>query len=286
MNRSQRWVAVAVRAAGFAAVLLLLLTATKAWAQQPRKETALRPPAVPLVVHDPYLSIWSQADRLTDATTQHWTRREHPLVSLIRIDGKSYRLMGKEPKDVPALQTGRRAGLPDPKRLRLRRWPCPRHAHLHDAGPAGRPGRAGAPADLHHLGGDARLDGAGHTVSIYDSTSALLAVNTPDQKVEWAREPMRRPDGACGLGRSIRRCSSRPATIRASTGATPMPPRRRPVQGGDRGQRGAAQELRRARERFPSRTTRACPAPPTTSSPCLAFVFDLGRSAPRPSRAT
>jgi hypothetical protein len=31
------------------------------------------------------------------------------------------------------------------------------------------------------------VDGRGHDVSIYDSASGLLAVNTPDQKVEWAR---------------------------------------------------------------------------------------------------
>ena len=31
---------------------------------------------------------------------------------------------------------------------------------------------------------------AQHTVSIYDSTSSQLAVNAPDQKVDWARETM------------------------------------------------------------------------------------------------
>ena len=34
------------------------------------------------------------------------------------------------------------------------------------------------------------VDGAAHEISIYDSTSGLLSVNAPDQKVEWAREAM------------------------------------------------------------------------------------------------
>ena len=53
-----------------------------------------RPPAVPLVTYNPFLSIWSESDHLNDATTKHWTRHPHSLVSLIRIDGKTYRLMG------------------------------------------------------------------------------------------------------------------------------------------------------------------------------------------------
>ncbi len=55
---------------------------------------SFRPPAVPLVTFDPYLSIWSCADQLTDRNTQHWTKHEHSLVSLIRVDGQAFRLMG------------------------------------------------------------------------------------------------------------------------------------------------------------------------------------------------
>ncbi len=54
----------------------------------------MRPPAVPLVVHDPYFSIWSAADRLTDAGTTHWTGKPSTLSLAVRIDGRVYSLTG------------------------------------------------------------------------------------------------------------------------------------------------------------------------------------------------
>ncbi|MBL9134704.1 MAG: DUF4965 domain-containing protein [Verrucomicrobiales bacterium] len=66
--------------------------------------TNLVPPATPLVACDPYFSVWSPADRLTDEDTVHWTGRPHRLTSVLRIDGKGYRLLGPSPATLPALE--------------------------------------------------------------------------------------------------------------------------------------------------------------------------------------
>lgn len=69
----------------FALTLLMLNPAPK----------QLRPVAVPLILHDPYFSIWSPSEILNSAETRHWTGAPHTLSVVATVDGQPYRLVGK-----------------------------------------------------------------------------------------------------------------------------------------------------------------------------------------------
>ena len=148
---------------------------------------AFRPPSVPLVTFDPYLSIWSPADHLTDSATVHWTHREHALVSLIRVDGQAFRLMGDDPAGVPALpQTGLQV---TPTRSIYEFENTKIHVTLSFMTPALPNDLDAFALPLSYLTWQVRsVDGKKHAVSIYDSTSSQLAVNKTSEKVQWFRE--------------------------------------------------------------------------------------------------
>ena len=159
-------------------------------AEPPLQNGAFRPPAVPLVTSDPYLSVWSMADRLTDDETRHWTRREHSLSSLIRIDGKTYRLMGKKPADIPPLpQVGLRV-LPTRTIYDFEGGHV--HVRLTFLTPALPDDLAVLARPLTYLTWEvSSLNQEAHAIAILASASASLAADPPTQALDWSHEIIR-----------------------------------------------------------------------------------------------
>ena len=165
-------------------VAYLLLPVVIACAQQ---ETGLRPPAVPLVTHDPYFSVWSFSDHLANEGTRHWTGAFNGMAGMVRIDGKPYRFMGQS-----------RSSLPPPmKQVSLQVLPTRTLYQFeadgvrlsltfmspllpHDLEVMSRP--------ITYVTFDAQaLDGRTHQVALYFDCTAEWTVNTTAQKVIWSR---------------------------------------------------------------------------------------------------
>lgn len=154
-----------------------------AWAGE---SAGMRAPAVPLVVHDPYFSIWSCHDQLSADWPRHWTGAIHALASMVRIDGKAYRLMGTMPQDVPPLPQTACVVLPTRTRYSFQGQGVA--VQLTFTTPA-------LPDDLDVLSRPVTYldwqvrstDGKPHEVAIYYDNSAELVVDKPDQEVAWSR---------------------------------------------------------------------------------------------------
>ena len=84
----------------FAVLSSTLISAQNADVFKPYAATDLRLPSVPIVVNDPYFSIWSPYDELNEGDTRHWTNDEKPLEGLLRVDGTTYRFMGSQERAV------------------------------------------------------------------------------------------------------------------------------------------------------------------------------------------
>ncbi|MBQ9968507.1 MAG: DUF4965 domain-containing protein [Oscillospiraceae bacterium] len=55
----------------------------------------MRAPAVPLIVNDPYFSIWSMEEALPGFDTYHWTASPHRLTGTLFVDGEPFVFLGK-----------------------------------------------------------------------------------------------------------------------------------------------------------------------------------------------
>ena len=145
-----------------------------------------RPPAVPLVTHDPYFSIWSMADNLTGQPTKHWTGTVQSLSSLLRVDNATYRLMGVEPKGMPALKQVSLEVLPTHTIYQFEEAGV--HLKLTFFTPA-------LPADLDVLSRPVTYltwsvestDSRPHHVAVYFDAGAQVVVNVMQERVAWSR---------------------------------------------------------------------------------------------------
>ncbi len=158
---------------------------------QPRRAEGDRliPPATPLVAVDPYFSIWSPADKLADEDTVHWTGKPHRLTSMVRIDGKPYRVMGANPGNVPPMKQTSLTVLPTRTIYTFEgagitltlTFMTP--ALPDDIDVLSRP--------VTYLTYESRsTDGKTHEVQVYLDASGEIAVNTGNQEVTWSTEGM------------------------------------------------------------------------------------------------
>ena len=160
-----------------------------AWAQT---LAPMRPPAVPLVAHDPYFSIWSAADRLTDTGATHWTGKSNSLSALVRIDGKVYDLTG-------AVGRGGRGAPASNALAQTRVEVLPTRTIYEFSGAGVKVGLTfltpALPDDLEVLSRPltyiewalSSIDGNEHEAAVYFDAASDLVVNTPDQPVWSAR---------------------------------------------------------------------------------------------------
>ena len=164
----------------------LLTLLVSALACLPAQVAPLRAPAVPLVTHDPYFSVWSFGDQLTGSVTRHWTGAPQPLTGLIRIDGTAYRFAGAEPSKLQPLEQTSLKITPTSTRYEF----------------AGAGVRLALTFLTPALANDLDLlsrpvtyvrfevhstDASPHEVQLEFDASAQLAVNTPDQRVNVGR---------------------------------------------------------------------------------------------------
>jgi hypothetical protein len=171
---------------GLAIVCLCgMFISTTATAQEESAIT-LRAPSTPLVVHDPYFSIWSPADRLTDGPTKHWTGEPQPLNGIVRVDGRNYRYLGNADHGITALEETHReitatrtiVVMQSPEIEMSITFLTP--AFPDDLRIMARP--------ITYLTWEvSSRDGKAHSVAIYLDADGALATNTRDEPVVWSR---------------------------------------------------------------------------------------------------
>jgi len=154
---------------------------------EPKSNLNLRPPSTPLIVHDPYFSIWSNADRLTGGPTRHWTGTRQEVAGFVRVDGKSYRYLGDSEDEVPALEETQRTITPTRTIVTLGNSQI--ELQICFFTPAFAEDMALMARPVTYLSWQIRSrDGAQHDVTLYLDVDGTVATNNSGEKVVWSRD--------------------------------------------------------------------------------------------------
>ncbi|HEY2515172.1 MAG TPA: DUF4965 domain-containing protein [Polyangiaceae bacterium] len=169
-----------------------------------------RPPAAPLIVRNPYLSVWSPADASNGAWSSHWNGSVKAFTGIARIDGTAYVFLG-----VP---TG--IGATTAMSLVQRAMTPTKTEYVYGGGgveltvdflspvEVGDLKRQSEP--LGYVGARARAaDGKTHAVSLYFDISGEWAHGDSTQQINWARETVPHSGGTL--------------TVQSVTPASPQP---------------------------------------------------------------
>ncbi len=147
---------------------------------------SFRPPAVPLVTTDPYFSVWSFSNHPAEDWPRHWTGTIQAFSNLVRIDGRSYRLVGRAPQDAAVLPMVKLEVLPTSTIYEFAGGGV--NIILTFTTPALPYDLASFSRPVTYVAWQVRsIDGNEHAVSLYFDSTAEIAVDTTDQNVGWSR---------------------------------------------------------------------------------------------------
>lgn len=153
------------------------------------KASTARAPVTPLILHDPFMSVWSWSDTLTETWPGHWTGKRQEMSGLARIDGKPWRFLGRTSsmaEPVPAMEQMMREVTPLRTIYRFAAGGV--DLTLTFTSPL-------LPDDLELLGRPASYvdiavratDGQDHSVSLYFDWGANWAVGEAETELTWGR---------------------------------------------------------------------------------------------------
>ena len=167
-------------------IVAMLMVQTGEAQTQTKAKSAFRPPAVPLITHDPYFSVYSTRDTLTEDWSKHWTGQTQGICGQLRIDGKPFRYMGPMPNTAPAMT-----------QTNLEVTPTRTTYHFEAAGvrlgltfltPLLSDDLEVLARPLTYLSWNVEaIDGKKHDVSIYFDITGEWVVDKPSQSVTWGR---------------------------------------------------------------------------------------------------